>query len=77
MGVEGSQTKAKLTEVKLEFIDATGDTKAYIGLDPIDNVYKLFIIKGHIDNELEHGDHWSVVTSGEQNQHRFTLRWRG
>lgn len=76
LGIPDSNTKTLLTEVRLEFHDATGDVKAYIGEDPRDNVYKLFVIKGHIVNELEHGEHWSVITSDSGTLHRLTIKAR-
>lgn len=76
LGIPDSNTKALLTEVRLDFKDATGDTKAYIGEDPTDGVYKLFVIKGHIVNELEHGEHWSVITSDSGALHRMTIKAR-
>lgn len=76
MGTEGSQTKAVLTDTKLGFIDPTGDEKAFIGQDPVDGVYKFFVINGHIVNKLELGDHWDLVSSGSDNENRLTIRWR-
>lgn len=76
MGTEGSQTKATLTDTKLGFTDPTGDEKAYIGQDPNDNVYKFFVINGHIVNKLELGDHWDIVASGAESDYRLTIRWR-
>lgn len=76
LGIPDSNTKTLLTEVRLEFHDATGDVKAYIGEDPRDNVYKLFVIKGHIVNELEHGEHWSIITSDSGTLHRLTIKAR-
>lgn len=77
LGTEGSQTKAVLTDTKLAFVDPTGDEKAFIGQDPNDDVYKFYVINGHIVNKLELGDHWDLVASGSDNENRLTIRWRG
>ena len=76
MGTDGAQTKAVLTDTKLGFTDPTGDEKAYIGQDPSDNVYKFFVVNGHIVNKLELGDHWDIVASGAESDYRLTIRWR-
>ena len=82
LGESDSQTKAVLTTTKLGFY-ADGDEKAYVGGDPNDldedgnPIYKFFVVNGHIVNKLELGDHWDLVASGDDNENRLTIRWRG
>jgi len=75
LGDELAETMARLTETKLAFV-AGGDEKAYIGQDS-DGVYKFFVVNGHIVNKLELGDHWDLVASGDDNDNRLTVRYRG
>lgn len=76
LGDEDARTRAKLTDTKLSFEDPTGDEKAFIGQDPSDNVYKFFVVNGHIVNKLELGEHWDLVASGAESDYRLTIRWR-
>lgn len=77
LGDENAQTKAILTEERLSFISPDGDEKAYIGRDNVDNIYKFFVINGHIVNQLELGDHWILVANSNDNGNRLTFKWRG
>lgn len=77
LGEEGSMAKATLTNTKLSFSDVNGAEKAYIGQDENDNnVYKFFVVNGHIINQLELGDNWLLVASGSDNDYRLTFKWR-
>lgn len=77
LGEEGSMAQARLTNTKLSFRDVNGAEKAYIGQDPNDgNVYKFFVINGHIVNQLELGDHWLLIASGSENDYRLTFKWK-
>lgn len=77
LGEEGSMAQARLTNTKLSFQDVNGAEKAYIGQDPNDgNVYKFFVINGHIVNQLELGDHWLLIASGSENDYRLTFKWK-
>ena len=77
LGADGSQAKAKLTNTKLSFTSPEGDEKAYIGEDSTDNVYKFFVVNGHIVNQLELGEKWMLIASGSENDYRLTFKARG
>lgn len=61
LGSSGSLTPSDVTEVSI--LATSGD-------------YKFFINNGHIVNQLELGDHWLLVASGNENDYRLTFKWR-